>query len=125
MMKRVQKNRSLTVCRGEDGFSLVEVIVALAITLLVLTALLNLQIRSTKLAAQTSMDIRTLPVAITAVEEVIQTPISGGRSEKNIEEYTVIAEMKDVLTGIDSTRTKVEVYYNDEPYSELSVYDFQ
>jgi len=108
----------------QRGFSLLEVLVALAIALMMLTALLSLEMKSTALAARTSMGINTLPIAIEKIEELIEREASG-KSEEKVREYKVVTEVKEVLTGVNMVRIKVEVLFNEEPCCDLSIYKFR
>lgn len=110
--------------KSRRGFSLIEVLVALAIALLVLTALLSLEMKASRLAAETSVGIDTLPVAIEQVEEVAQREPTG-RSEIVKGDYTVVTDVREVLTGVNMVRIKVEVYYDEKPYADLSLYKFK
>ncbi len=110
--------------KSQKGFSLIEVLVALAIALLVLTALLSLEMKASRLAAETSVGIDTLPVAIEQIEEVAQREPTG-RSEIVKGDYTVVTDIREVLTGVNMVRIKVEVFYNEKPYADLSLYKFK
>lgn len=109
--------------KRKAGFTMIEVIVGLAIALVMLTALLSLDIKSTRIAAETTLGIDALPVAIEEIEEwTKQTPT--GKETKQVEDYTVVTETVDTATGVDLTRTKVEVFYDDKPCTDLSLYKF-
>lgn len=109
----------------KSGFSLLEVVIALAIALLMLSALISLEIKSTALAARATMGLKTLPVAIEKLEEVSQKQFSGTKSEM-VDEFEVQTRAVDFNTAeIPYTRIQVEVFYNGQLYSELSTYNFK
>ena len=108
----------------EKGFSLLEVIIALAIALIMLVALINLEIRSATLAARASIGFDTLPLAIERVEELTKREFSG-TSREFMGEYEVQTTAVESTSELPYTRIKVEVLYNGEPYSELSIYKFK
>lgn len=110
--------------KTQRGFSLIEVLVALAIALLVLSALLSLEMKASGLAAETSVGIDTLPVAIEKIEEAAKIEPTG-RSEIESGDYSVVTDVREVLTGVNMVRIKVEVYYNEKPYADLSLYKFK
>ena len=127
-------NRSLTgysKIKGENlkrrknlkAFSLIEVMIALAIALIMLTALLSMEIRATDLASRTTNGLDALPVAIEEIEEISDKQIIG-RSEKESGDYKIVLTTKEVPSGINMVRTRVEVYRNDVQQADLSLYKF-
>lgn len=109
--------------RRKNGFSLIEVIVAVAVAVLMLVALITLEVRSTALAARASIGLDTLPLAIERIEEVAETR-STDHSTKTQGEYRVITKTGEAKAALPATRITVEVQYNDRTYSELSLYKF-
>ncbi|MCE1247740.1 MAG: prepilin-type N-terminal cleavage/methylation domain-containing protein [Firmicutes bacterium] len=105
------------------GFSLIEVMIALAIALIMLTALLSLEIKSTELASRTTNGLDALPVAIEETEEISNKEITGV-SEKECGEYKVVISSKEVPSGINMVRIHVEVNRNDVQQADLSLYKF-
>ncbi|MCD4784619.1 MAG: prepilin-type N-terminal cleavage/methylation domain-containing protein [Candidatus Eremiobacteraeota bacterium] len=115
-IRHLKKNR---------GFSLLEVIIALAIALLMLTALLSLEIKASRLAAETIKGFDALPTAIEEIEELTLREFAG-RSEKKVNNYLVVTSAKEITKEIDMVRLSVEVYSNDDQLcSELSLYKFK
>ena len=110
--------------QNKKGFSLIEVLVALAIALLVLTALLTLGMKATRLAAESSIGIDTLPVAIEHIEELTKRNPTG-RSEIQKGEYSIVTDTREILSGVNMVRIKVEVFYKEKPYADLSLYKFK
>jgi prepilin-type N-terminal cleavage/methylation domain-containing protein len=108
----------------KNGFSLIEVLVASAITLVMLVALIGLEIKSTAVAARASLGFDTLPVAIERVEELVEINFTG-ESRQVKEDYEVITTSSEEQVGLPVTRVHVEVYFDGKPYSELSIYKFQ
>lgn len=117
----MKKNNRVNRIRA---FTLMEVVVALAIALILLTALLGLDIKCVDLAAKTSQGVDALPVAIEEIEELTKQEVTG-RSEKEINGYKVITSAQETLTGVNMTRIRVEVYSNDRLQADLSLYKFK
>jgi prepilin-type N-terminal cleavage/methylation domain-containing protein len=105
------------------AFSLIEVMIALAIALLLLTALLSLEIRATDLASRTTRGLDALPIAIEEIEEISGKEITG-RSERDAGDYKIVLTSKEVPSGINMVRIRVEVYQNDVQQADLSLYKF-
>jgi len=115
----------IKLMKSNRGFSLLEVIIALAIALLMLTALLSLEMKSAKLAAKTIRGFDALPTAIEEIEELSLREFSG-KSEKKVDNYLVITQSKEITKEIDMVKLSVEVYSDDEQLlSELSLYKFK
>lgn len=108
----------------KNGFSLLEVIIAFAIAVLMLTALITLEMKSTALAARSSIGLDALPVAIERTEELTEIDFTG-ESRTPVDDFEVVTISGDADGGIPATRIKVEVFYNGESYSELSLYKFR
>lgn len=107
------------------GFSLLEVIVAIAVAVLMLTALLSLEIRSTTLAAKTNISFESLPLAIEKIETVSKQQDFTGLSREKVGKFDVETRSMDSTGEIPFYRTKVEVFYNGESCSDISLYKFK
>lgn len=107
-----------------NGFTLVEIMVAMAIAVLMLVALLSLETKSTTLAARSSVGFETLPIAIERVEDLAEIDFSGEAREIK-GNYEIVTRSGETNAGIPLTRIRVEVLYNGAPYSELSLYKFR
>ncbi len=103
---------------------MLEVIIALFIALLMLTALFSLEIKTTELSARVNLGIDTLPLAISNIEDVSKENFVGNtkRWEGN---YEIHITSHDSLSEIPYTRVSVEVLYRGEEYSHLSIYRFK
>lgn len=111
--------------RRIKAFSLLEVIVAMAVATFMLTALLSLEIKSTKMAAEVFMGIDTLPIAIEHLEELSRQNYPGGVSSEKIEEYEVVTSTKEIFAGgFPVTKINVEVQFDGEGYTDLSLFRF-
>ncbi|MFH1452450.1 MAG: prepilin-type N-terminal cleavage/methylation domain-containing protein [Armatimonadota bacterium] len=75
----------------EKGFTLVEVLVALAVAAISLTALLQLYLNSTKLTYRVTEEFKAVPVAVEQMEEIKNTRMLSGMT-KEIQDYTVTAK---------------------------------
>jgi prepilin-type N-terminal cleavage/methylation domain-containing protein len=106
------------------GFSLIEVLIALAIALVVLTAAISLEVSSTALAARASMGLDTLPYAIERIEEVSRQEFSG-TSQEFKDGYEIRTTQKDAEASMPLTQIEVEVLFNGESYTTLSLYKFR
>ncbi len=109
---------------ARNGFSLLEVMVAMAIAVLMLTALITLEMKSTALAARSSVGLDTLPIAIERIEELAEIDFTGESTVPH-GEYLVVTSTSDAGGGLPATRIQVEVKYNEQTYSELSLYKFR
>jgi prepilin-type N-terminal cleavage/methylation domain-containing protein len=107
-----------------SGFSLIEVLIALGIALVVLTAAISLEVSSTALAARASLGLDTLPYAIERIEEVSRQEFSGS-SQEFINEYEIRTTQKDAESSLPMSQIEVEVFLNGESYSRLSLYKFR
>lgn len=109
----------------QAGFSLLEVLIALGITSLFLIALLRLQVSSTKIVSEISLNFSGLPVAIEQMEEEKEKQILE-KSTKEVENFTVIAyREKEILKEASLDKLVVKILYNNEELEELTWYDFK
>lgn len=108
----------------KNGFTLIEILIAIAIALVMLTTLLTLQARSTRLASETALGIDSLPVAIEHIEELTKQDMII-HSETESGRFTVITDRKEVITGVNLVQIQVEVFYNEKPCVDLSLYRFR
>lgn len=106
-----------------SGFTLIEVIVAMAIAVLMLTILLSLEVKATALAAKTSIGIDTLPIAIDKIEDLTRQNFTGESTEFK-GPYQIKISSSEILSGIPLVKVQVEVLLNGESYSTLSLYRF-
>jgi prepilin-type N-terminal cleavage/methylation domain-containing protein len=74
----------------KNGFSLIEILIALAISSLVLVAVLKLEVLSTRSAEKVSEDFYCLDIAVSKMENISGKNIPGIISE-NIGDYKVIS----------------------------------
>jgi prepilin-type N-terminal cleavage/methylation domain-containing protein len=102
------------------GFTLIEVLVALAIISLVLVALLRLEVSSISTAATNGIAFRALTVATKELDDCVQNNFSGDM-EKNVEPFQVKAHTEQTSqNGIPIEKLNLEVLYADKRYSELT-----
>lgn len=123
-MKKIRKQQSRKRTNKERAFSLIEVVVALAIALLMLTALLGLQLQAAMLASRSSLGFETLPIAIEKLEDLSGKSVSGTSKELK-GEYEIITSSREEMANLPITRIQVEVLYEDQVYSDLSLYKFR
>jgi prepilin-type N-terminal cleavage/methylation domain-containing protein len=107
--------------RLTKGFSLLEVMVALAILTLVLVALLRLELKSAVLAARTSLTFKALPLAIEESEELAAKNFQGSET-KDKENFKISAFTGDMPGELPAQRLRVEIYSNDQSYAGIVQY---
>lgn len=107
-------------CR-KTGFSLLEVLIALAILALVLVALLRLELKSAVLSARTSLVLQALPLAIETSEELAAKNFQGVES-KTLDDFTIKAATEDMPGDLPAQRLQVEIYCNDQSYAGIGQY---
>jgi prepilin-type N-terminal cleavage/methylation domain-containing protein len=103
------------------GFTLVEILIALGIALVVLTAVIRLEVSATALAARASLGFDSLPYAIERIEEVSRQEFSG-TSQEFKDGYEIRTTQKDAEASVPLSQIEVEVLLNGESYSRLSLY---
>ncbi len=104
------------------GFTLVEVLVALAILSLVLVALLRMEVSSISLAATSSITLRALMVGTRELDELERTSFSGDLEEE-IEPFFIKARTEQTSQkGLPIEKTSLEVFYADKRYTELILF---
>ena len=107
-------------CR-KTGFSLLEVLIALAILALVMFALLRLELKSAVLSARTSLVLQALPLAIETSEELAAKNFQGVES-KTLDDFTIKAATEDMPGDLPAQRLQVEIYCNDQSYAGIGQY---
>ncbi len=108
--------------RTEHAFTLIEVLVALAILALVLVALLKMEINSISLSARTSISFRAMLIAVRELDELDRRKFNG-EYEKDIDDFTVKAKTE--LTsqkGIPLEKLSLQVLYGSSDYAELNTF---
>jgi len=104
------------------GFTLIEVLVALAILSLVLVALLRMEVSSISHAAVTSISFRALTVGTRELDELELNKFSG-ETEREIDPFFVKARTEQTSQkGIPIEKTSLEVFYADKRYTELILF---
>ena len=105
------------------GFTLLEVLVALAILALVLVTLLRMEVSSISLAAKSSLSFRALVRATAEVDELERMQFTG-ELKKESEPFVIQArtEIKS-YQGIPLEKMTLQVLYEDRTYSELYLYN--
>ncbi|MFP4498985.1 MAG: prepilin-type N-terminal cleavage/methylation domain-containing protein [Vulcanimicrobiota bacterium] len=109
--------------KNTKAFSLMEVIIALAIALIMLTALFSLEIRSTALAARAIRGFEALPYAIERIEELTEQDFTGSEKEF-VKQYELLTTSQEFTGDLKYRRVKVEVLEKKESYVELSIFKF-
>jgi prepilin-type N-terminal cleavage/methylation domain-containing protein len=105
--------------RRRKGFTLIEVLVSLAIVGLVLAALLKMEVSSISLSTKTSLSFRALIAGINELDELERTKFSGD-FEKIVEPYTVKARSEiTAKSGLPLEIITLDVLYEDVPYAQL------
>ncbi|MDQ7823935.1 MAG: type II secretion system protein [Candidatus Eremiobacteraeota bacterium] len=111
--------------RKKKGFTLVEVLVALAIIAIVLVALLRMEVSSIALAARTSLSFRALMLATREMEELSSQTLEG-TYEKSYEPFSVSAKTElTSQSGFPLEVLSLEVFYEEAIYAELKSFTFK
>jgi prepilin-type N-terminal cleavage/methylation domain-containing protein len=105
--------------KKSKGFTLIEVLVSLAIVGLVLAALLKMEVSSISLATRTSLSFRALVIGMNEFDELEKTKFSGD-FEKNVDPYTIKAKSEiTTKSGLPLEIITLDVSYEDIRYAEL------
>lgn len=107
--------------RAPSGFTLVEVLVALAIFAIVAIPLLGLELSSTAQVAQVNLARRAHTVATSWMDRWTVEPFQGERTEEQ-DEFVVRGETDDVDEQPGLMRLRVTVTYEEEVMAELVAY---
>lgn len=108
--------------RRIHGFTLVEVLVALAIISLVLVALLRMEASSIAMTARTNITFRALTMATKEMDDLEMKKFTG-EEEKKIDAFTLRAKTETKsYEGIPLEKLTLEVLYDDRKFSELGSY---
>jgi prepilin-type N-terminal cleavage/methylation domain-containing protein len=108
--------------RKDRAFTLIEVLVALAILAIVLVALLRMEINSVSLSARTSISFRALLLAVRETDE-LELRNFNGEYEKEIDDFTVKARTE--LTsqkGIPFEKMSLQVLYGSSDYADINTF---
>lgn len=106
-----------------NGFTLVEVLVSLAIAALALTAISQLSLNAAKLSYQTAQEFNALPIAIEEMEEVKGKNLLLD-SSKEVQDYTVKSKIEnETFEDFDYRKLTLDVIYKNEPQIQLYWFD--
>lgn len=118
-------NNDIHDTHDNHGFTLIEVLVALAICSLFLTGVLSLQLTTTKLLAQTQREFLCLPVAVEQIEELTGKNFTG-EEKKDLGKITIESKNQTVsIKDYLADRISVKVFYEGEEEIELDWYDIR
>lgn len=109
--------------RKEQAFTLIEVLVALAILAIVLVTLLKMEINSISMAGRTSISFRALMIAVREIDELDRKQFTGEYEKAIDDDFSVKANT--VLTsqkGIPLEKLTLKVLYGDIDYAELNTF---
>lgn len=107
------------------GFTLVEVLVALAIAAISLTALFQLALNSTKLTHSVTAQFNCLPVAVEEMED-LKGRAFFTQSTKKVRDYTVKSKLaSEDFMGLNYKKLTVEVLDNDVSQIQLFWFDIK
>lgn len=108
--------------RGNGGFTLLEVLVALAIFAIIAVPLINLELTSTAAVGRVSIEREAHYLAIYTLDTVLSTRFNGERTDIR-GPFTVKIRSSSVETAkIPIERVSVAVYANDEEYGDATAY---
>lgn len=103
------------------GFTLLEVLVALAIFIMVAVPLLNLEMASTAQTARVNLARRGHAIATEFLDKWMAESFKGERTEK-VEDFEVRARTHDIDDRPGFEQLTVTVTYRGEPAAELSIF---
>lgn len=107
------------------GFTLIEVLVALAIAAISLTAILQLALNSTKLTYAATTQFNCLPVAVEEMEE-LKNRAFFTETSKTVKDYTVKARLaSEDFMDLRYNKLTLEVLYNDVSQIQLYWFDIK
>ena len=98
-----------------------EILIALGILALVLTALLKLQMKSIQLTWISRQGLKTLVVAVNQLEKLLEERFSGEKEEEK-DGFMIKAKTQTLQELQTLERLQVEVTKDDFPPQEFSVY---
>jgi len=107
--------------RVPKGFSLLEVLIAIILAAVVLTATISLQANISKLAAIDSLRMAALPIAEEKMEEMARTHFAG-REESIRGQFRLIAQTDVLREKFPVSRLRLEVYYGSQKVLEVCSY---
>lgn len=104
------------------GFTLIELMVAIAIFAAVFGILVKSEISSARRSAQNGLSLRALPIATEAIEQYGNSTIKGEHTEKR-EQFTVTVKQEDAKDNIlPIQQTVVKVKYENSENAELQLF---
>ena len=103
------------------GFSLLEVLIALAIVGLVLVAILKLQLVTTMQTYSSTENFQALIIALNEAEELTRKQFAG-ESEKEVGGYKVEAKTGTVSGDIPAEKLNITVSSDRGPVLDLNLY---
>ncbi|MCL5037181.1 MAG: prepilin-type N-terminal cleavage/methylation domain-containing protein [Chloroflexi bacterium] len=115
-----KKEKTLLNMRSR-GFSLLEVLIALAIIALVMVALLRLQTLTTSQTYNSNENFRALVVAINEAEDLTKKKFTG-ETQKEAGGFRIEARTGTVSGELPAERLKITVSSKEGPVMDLNLY---
>jgi prepilin-type N-terminal cleavage/methylation domain-containing protein len=104
------------------GFTLLEVLVALAIFAVVVIPLVNLELNSTGVVSRVSLERQAHYLAIYTLDTVLGTKFHGEKTEEQGDWKVRVRSSAVEKAQFPIERVTVGVYQNDEAYGEATAY---